>query len=238
MADTIVRLFDRPADALSAVRRLEGLGIDHDDISLVANNREGWYDKDGVRHDRLASDDRGVRADVKGDRRGIKDDDGDGEDDRLEGAGGGAVTGGALGAGAGLLAGLGMLAVPGLGPIVAAGWLAATATGAAAGAVTGGVIGGILGALTHEGVDRKDAEVYAESIKRGGAVVVVRDNGDRRREIEQALSDYSTDATARGDYYRSGGWNGYDESGEENWDETRIAADREAARAYRPTTRM
>ena len=124
MADTIVRLFDRPADALRAVRRLEALGIDNDDISLVANNREGWYDKDGVRHERLASDDRRV----KGDKRGMKDDDLDGEDDRLEGAGDGAMTGGAIGAGAGLLAGLGMLAVPGLGPIVAAGWLAATAT--------------------------------------------------------------------------------------------------------------
>ena len=233
MSDTIVRLFDRPADALAAVRRIEALGIDHDDVSIVANNREGWYDKDGVRHDRLASDGRHV----KGDKRGMKDDDLDGEDDRVEGAGDGAMTGGVLGAGAGLLAGLGMLAVPGLGPIVAAGWLAATATGAAAGAVTGGVIGGILGALTHEGVDRKDAEVYAESIKRGGAVVVVRNHGDRKREIEQALSDYSTDATVRGDYYRSGGWTGYDDAGDD-WDETQIAADREAARNYRPTTRI
>ena len=186
MADTIVRLFDRPADALRAVRRLEALGINDDDISLVANNREGWYDKDGVRHERLAGDDRGHK-------KGMKDDDLDGEDDRLEGAGDGAMT--------------------------------------------GGVIGGILGALTHEGVDRKDAEVYAESIRRGGAVVVVRNHGDRRREIEQALSDYSTDATVRGDYYRSSGWNGYDERAAD-WDETQIAADREAARNYRPTTLM
>ena len=106
MADTIVRLFDRPADALSAVRRIEALGIPHDDVSIVANNREGWYDKDGVRHDRLVSDDRRV----KGDKRGMKDHDLDGGDDRLEGAGDGAMTGGVLGAGAGLLAGLGMLA--------------------------------------------------------------------------------------------------------------------------------
>jgi len=68
--------------------------------------------------------------------------------------------------------------------------------------------------------------------------MVVRNHGDRKREIEQALSDYSADATTRGDYYRNGGWKGYDESGEDTWDETRIAADREAVRAYRPTTRM
>jgi hypothetical protein len=52
-------------------------------------------------------------TDKKGDR------DRDGIDDRAEGAG--------LGGAAGLLAGLGLLAVPGLGgPVVAAGWLAAT----------------------------------------------------------------------------------------------------------------
>lgn len=231
MSDTIARLYDRPADALRAMRRVEALGIGHDDISLIANNREGWYDKDGVRHEKLAY------GDERRDKRGMKDDDLDGKDDRLEGAGDGAMTGGALGAGAGLLAGLGMLAIPGLGPVVAAGWLAATATGAAAGAVTGGVIGGILGALTHEGVDRKDAEVYAEGIRRGGAVIVVRKNAGRRREIEQALSIDSTDATMRGDYYRSGGWAGYDERAAD-WDETQIAAEREAARSYRPTTRM
>lgn len=221
MADTIVGVFDHPADALRAVRRVEALGIDHADVSIVANNREGWYDEKGVRHDRLRK----------------KDDDLDGKDDRLEGAGDGAMAGGALGAGAGLLAGLGMLAIPGLGPIVAAGWLASTGAGLAAGAVTGGVLGGVLGALTHEGVDKADAEIYAESIRRGGAVVVVRNPGDRRRQIEQALSDYSHDAAARGDYYRSGGWTGYDPAGPE-YDPAEIEAERARTAAYRPGTRM
>jgi hypothetical protein len=130
-----------------------------------------------------------------------------------------------------------MLAVPGLGPVVAAGWLASTAAGAAAGAAGGGVIGGILGALTHEGVDKKDAEVYAESIRRGGAVVVVRKPGDRRRVIEEALSDYSSDANARGDYYRSSGWRGYDATAPE-LDQAQIEAERANAAAYRPTRRM
>src|SRR6478752_10172781 len=56
------------------------------------------------------------------------------ETNAAEGAGIGAGVGGA----AGLLAGLGLLAIPGVGPVVAAGWLAATAVGAAAGAATGG----------------------------------------------------------------------------------------------------
>ena len=82
----------------------------------------------------------------------------------------GAGIGGALGGGAGLLAGLGLLAIPGLGPVVAAGWLAATAVGAAAGAATGGIVG----ALVDAGVDREHADVYSESVRRGGTMVSVR----------------------------------------------------------------
>jgi hypothetical protein len=200
MSDKIVRLFDRPADALRAIGRLEAMGVKDHEISLIANNREEWYGDDGLRHDRLHTR-----------KHGMKDDDLDGKDDRAEGAADGAVTGGVIGGGVGLLAGLGMLAVPGIGPIVAAGWLASTAAGAAAGAAAGGLLGGIVGALTHEGVDRKDAEVYAESIRRGGAVVIVRNYGNRRAELEAALSDYnSADAGLRGDYYRNSGWAGYD----------------------------
>ena len=40
--------------------------------------------------------------------------------------------------GAGLLAGLGMLAIPGVGPVVAAGWLVTTIAGAVAGARVAG----------------------------------------------------------------------------------------------------
>ena len=76
------------------------------------------------------------------------------------------MTGGALGA----LTGLGLMAIPGVGPIVAAGWLVATLTGAAAGAATGGVVG----ALTQMGVSSEEADVYAEGLRRGGAVVSAR----------------------------------------------------------------
>lgn len=226
MSDKIIRLFDHPADALRAVGRLEAMGVKDQDISLIANNREEWYGDDGLRRDRLHTR-----------KRGMKDDDLDGDDDRAEGAADGAVTGGVIGGGVGLLAGLGMLAVPGLGPVVAAGWLASTAAGAAAGAATGGLLGGIVGALTHEGVDKKDAEVYAESIRRGGSVVIVRDAGSRRAEIEAALSDYSsTDAGVRGDYYRSSGWAGYDINAPD-LDVGQIERERSNAATYRGAPR-
>ena len=51
----------------------------------------------------------------------------------------------------------------GLGPVVAAGWLASTAVGIAAGAATGGVVG----ALTEAGVSKEDAPLYAEGVRRG-----------------------------------------------------------------------
>jgi hypothetical protein len=221
MADTIVRAFDHPADAMRAIERLEAIGVDHDDISFIANNREGWHDQHkGIQHDRLKS--------AKHDK------DNDGKDDRGEGASKGATTGGVLGAGAGLLAGLGMLAIPGLGPVVAAGWLASTATGAAAGAVAGGLLGGLVGALTKAGVSKGDAEVYAESVRRGGALVVVRNPGSRRAEIEQALSEYSAaDATHRRGYYEESGWRGYDEKAPELSDRE-IEVERTRYRMYVP----
>ncbi len=56
------------------------------------------------------------------------------------------------------------MAIPGLGPVVAAGWLVSTA----ALGVVGGMTGGIIGALTRSGVDEDDAHAYAEGVRRGG----------------------------------------------------------------------
>ena len=71
---------------------------------------------------------------------------------------------------AGLLAGLGLMAIPGLGPVVAAGWLVSTA----ALAVTGGAAGGLIGSLTQHGVDEDEANAYAEGVRRGGTLVTAR----------------------------------------------------------------
>src|SRR5271169_6957019 len=68
-----------------------------------------------------------------------------------EDAGKGAGIGAAVGGIGGLLTGLGLLAIPGVGPVVAAGWLVATAAGAAAGAATGGLVG----VLTEAGISKE-----------------------------------------------------------------------------------
>lgn len=117
-----------------------------------------------------------------------------------------------IGAGAGLLAGLGVLAIPGLGPVVAAGWLASTAVGAVAGAAAGSATGGLLGALKREGVDEADANVYAEGVRRGGTLVAVRADDARIADIEAVLNrNAGIDAATRGVAYRQEGWTRYEE---------------------------
>lgn len=125
--------------------------------------------------------------------------------DDATGTGTGATLGSLLGGGAGLLAGLGLLAIPGLGPVVAAGWLASTALGAGLGAAAGGLVG----ALTDAGVDEADAHAYAEGIKRGGTLVTVRADGTMAEKAEDILDDEGTiDMDERTASWRNEGWTG------------------------------
>jgi anti-sigma factor RsiW len=64
------------------------------------------------------------------------------------------------------------LAIPGIGPAIAAGPLAAAIVGASVGAAAGGLIG----ALTSIGVPEEDARRYSEGIRRGGMLVAVHTN--------------------------------------------------------------
>ena len=131
---------------------------------------------------------------------------GDGDDNNAEeGAGIGAGVGGA----AGLLAGLGLLAIPGIGPVVAAGWLASTALGAVAGAAAGGLVGSFI----KEGHDEDEAHYYAETVRRGGSVVSVRAEPHQVLMVEEIL-DGSTplDRTERTAQYRQDGWTRFDEN--------------------------
>jgi hypothetical protein len=179
---TISRLYKDYDIGARVVAELEQAGIPHDDISIVANNESGWFDRDGTtsRVDR----------------------DHDGRDDRAEGAAAGAGIGASLGGVAGLLAGLGLLAIPGIGPVVAAGWLASTAAMAAA----GGTAGGLIGALTQSGHDENEARTYAEGVQRGGTLVTVRVDDSRAATAEAIMQRYDdrTGASTTGTAYREG----------------------------------
>lgn len=197
MAHAITRLFDDHEHALQAVRHLEDAGVPHEDISLIANNIDGRHAPHGD------------------------------HDDTAEGAAKGATTGGLLGGGAGLLAGLGMLAIPGLGPVVAAGWLVSTAVGAVAGAAAGGAAGGLLGALKDSGHSDEDAHVYAEAVRRGGALVSVRPADETiRATAERILNGQGgVDAVTRGQDYRQAGWSRFDPAAKV-YDVSEVASER------------
>jgi hypothetical protein len=136
------------------------------------------------------------------------------DDDRsaaAEDAGAGAGIGAVVGGAGGLLTGLGIMAIPGVGPVVAAGWLAATAVGAAAGAAVGGAAGGIIGALTDSGVAERDAHVYAEGIRRGGALVTARVSDELAPMAERILGQSTAvDLDSRRRDYEAEGWTAFD----------------------------
>jgi hypothetical protein len=125
----------------------------------------------------------------------------------------GATVGTVVGGGAGLLAGLGLLAIPGVGPVVAAGWLVATAVGVAAGAGAGAATGGLVGSLTKSGVSKDDAHLYAEGVRRGGTLVTARVEDSRVAAVEAIIGrHHPVDSDVRGKAYRSDGWTQFDET--------------------------
>lgn len=189
MTVTISRLYDTYDAARQAVCDLEAAGVASENISLVASNADRWYDE-------RKTTTKTVR----------KDRDMDGTDDRVEGAEAGAGIGAVLGGTAGLLAGLGIMAIPGIGPVVAAGWLAATAAGAAA----GGATGGIIGALTQAGTSEDEAHVYAEGIRRGGTLLSVRVREKDRARYEAIMDRAAVNITDRAVAYRESGWSEFD----------------------------
>lgn len=198
MSTTITRLFDTYADAEAAVGALEQIGVPHDDISLASSDadragafsatRGGPHDRDGDGHPDEGLDDHG---DVTR----------------------GASTGAAIGGVGGLLAGLGLMAIPGLGPIVAAGWLVATVTGAGLGAAGGAATGGVVGALKNSGHTDDEAHVFSEGLRRGGTLVSVKTDEASAADIRGILDSHNgVDAGRRGNAYRETGWTGYDDN--------------------------
>lgn len=160
----IVGVFKTYESAQRAIEELKAKGYNLADISLVAK------DKTTVEHLETATD---VVA---------------------ENVGTGVAAGGLLGGLGGLLVGLGALVIPGVGPIIAAGPLAATLTGAAA----GGLTGGLIGALTGIGVDETEAAVYEKNFNEGDILVMV--DSDAARD-PYAYDVFSRNESLNREYY-------------------------------------
>lgn len=178
---TITAMYDDYNDASAAVDQLEAGGIQGADISLISSN-EG--DRHSARMSRDPSHDNA--------KEGAKD-----------GTGTGATVGTVVGGAAGLLTGLGLIAIPGVGPVVAAGWLVATLTGAGIGAAAGG----LAGALTGAGIGEADAQAYDEGVRRGGTLVTVRADDTQAPRVMDILERHGAiDLAERADEWRTGGW--------------------------------
>lgn len=137
----------------------------------------------------------------------------DGDLDGAEGAGFGATAGSMIGLAAGLVA----IVIPGVGPVIAAGPLVAVlgaVTGAGIGAAAGAVTGGVVASLVNLGIPEDEAHYYAESLRRGAALVSVHNVGSADSErVKHILHRYSPiDMNERVNQWRSGGWTGFDPS--------------------------
>lgn len=143
MDKRVIGVYDNGDDVIRAVEELKAQGYDQNDISIVAKDRD---EVEAVNAETGTKTEEGLVA--------------------------GAATGGLLGGAAGLLAGVGALAIPGIGPILAAGPIAAAITGAAVGAGTGGLAGALIGM----GIPEDEADQYERDIKEGKLIVLLDPN--------------------------------------------------------------
>jgi hypothetical protein len=132
----VLALFDTPDAAARAVRDLHALGVPRDDLSIVART----HDEEGVLAREL---DATPGADI--------------EDSRLAAR---------LGELSGQLLAAIAIVMPGIGPIVAAGPLAA-----GLGEAAGHVAGGIPAMLTHGGVDEPTAQSFEHAVEQGAILI-------------------------------------------------------------------
>lgn len=188
MTQTLTHVYNDYSSAEQTVRDLKAAGLGDSHIGIVASNADGWH-KPGSSNVNPAHDK-----------------DRDGKDDRSEGAAAGGGIGAIAGGAVGVAAGLGMLAIPGIGPVVAAGWLASLA----AGAVAGGATGGIIGALVESGTSKENAALYAEALRRGGAIVTAKVPDEDAAKYKAIMSRNDFDVASRERAYRDTGWTGYD----------------------------
>ncbi|MDO3412285.1 general stress protein [Saccharibacillus sp. CPCC 101409] len=150
MIKKIAGTFEREEQAVQAIHELKNAGYTGDEISVIA--------KDTKESEELRSE-TGTKA--------------------PEGMAGGAIAGGALGGAAGVIASLGALAIPGIGPLLAAGPIAAGLAGATLGAGVGGLAGGLIGL----GIPEKEAKYYNDRVHAGEVLVLVDEQEAMRSKI-------------------------------------------------------
>ena len=104
-------------------------------------------------------------------------------------SGEGTTTGLVSGAGVGVLVGLAIagstIVLPGIGPLLIAGPLAAALTGAGIGAASGGLIGGLIGS----GIPEEHANEFHSGLERGHVLVAAHVDASQVVEVRKILDE-------------------------------------------------
>lgn len=165
MASCVYAIATSDAQAVRIGNRLRNAGFSPSDISVLAPDR-------GVR-------DLGHQNSTKA------------PEGATAGAGAGAILGGALG----WLAGIGTLAIPGVGPLIAAGPILATLTGAAVGGAVGGATGGLVGL----GIPEFEAQQYEGKLREGNILLCVHvEDSEEAGKARQILSEEKAENISTG----------------------------------------
>lgn len=158
---TVVGVFESKERARQAVEALQDEGFSEDELSIVArDDRQNQGDGEGNDSEQMS-----MMA-----NEDISD---------------GAALGGGIGALGGLLAGIGALAIPGIGPIVAAGPLAA--------ALSGAVAGGVAGGLIDMGIPEGEGQRFEQDVKEGHILAIVETEGESVNRAESVLKQNGAD---------------------------------------------
>jgi uncharacterized membrane protein len=167
---TVVGVFTSPDEAERALKALKAAGITPEQVSVVARDPEQTADL--------------IEAPPTTDG-GIG-----------QGAGTGAIAGGAFGGLGGFILAVSALPLPGIGPIVGAGIIAATILGAGLGVSAGGLVG----ALLEEGVNEEAAREYEQHVGQGSILL-----GVRARDLEEARQAHHAFVSYGGEAVRAYG---------------------------------
>lgn len=158
MSKAIIGVFSREDRAKEAINDLKSQGFDERDISLIVKDEQAEGGKGG--------EEQGFTMR---------------EQDLSEGV----ISGGALGGIAGILAGAGALLIPGVGPIIAAGPLAAFLTGV--------VGGGIVGGLVDYGIPEERGRHFESRVRQGDILVTMKVEDDQSEQVTSLLKSYGAE---------------------------------------------
>jgi outer membrane lipoprotein SlyB len=156
MEKKVIGYFQEGKQAEEALSELKQKGIN--EISILGNDERGGQGKDQGRGNQNLS--------------------------------GGTMTGGAIGGIAGLAIGTGALGalgaaalvIPGIGPILAMGPLAA--------ALGGAVTGGVAGALVDYGIPKERSDFYETKIKEGNTVMILKTDESKTDQAASILRNH------------------------------------------------